>query len=161
MGKSILDPNMLCQERQPPCMKALSSQRIRWETAGLQMRRTFNWIWRSRHYSRLEALVLFWTLQKKTVPFQTAPYQLAKLLPTLVLMSGMRTQTGDLAQVATDFAMYALFGPLAAIHAVLQSAWGPMVALGSGNYLLLVASLTLIGLLLLYTVLASASCVYT
>jgi hypothetical protein len=49
--KGVLDPNMICQEQEPPDCKALTNQRIRWETAALEMRRTFSWILRSPSYS--------------------------------------------------------------------------------------------------------------
>jgi hypothetical protein len=58
--KGILDMNMLCQEQEPPDCKALTSQRIRWETAALEMRRTFSWILRSPHYGSFETFVLLW-----------------------------------------------------------------------------------------------------
>merc|ERR1712048_1232645 len=87
--KGILDMNMLCQEQEPPDCKALTSQRIRWETAALEMRRTYSWIIRSPHYSNLEIFVLLWgqLQQNCNMPLQALPYQVATALP-LIIMKG-------------------------------------------------------------------------
>merc|ERR1719174_180108 len=87
--KGILDMNMLCQEQEPPDCKALTSQRIRWETAALEMRRTFSWILRSPHYGRFETFVLLWgqLQQNCNLPLQALPYQVATALP-LIIMKG-------------------------------------------------------------------------
>jgi len=87
--KGILDMNMLCQEQEPPNCSALTKQRIRWETAALQMRRTFSWIIRSPHYSKFETFVLLWSQlqQNCNLPFQSLPFAVATALP-LILMKG-------------------------------------------------------------------------
>jgi cellulose synthase/poly-beta-1,6-N-acetylglucosamine synthase-like glycosyltransferase len=87
--KGILDMNMLCQEQQPPDCKALTSQRIRWETAALEMRRTFSWILRSPHYGRFETFVLLWgQLQSNcNLPFQSLPFQVAASMPIIMIKS--------------------------------------------------------------------------
>lgn len=82
--RGILDPNMLCQEREPPSCTALTSQRIRWETAGLEMRRVVPWMIRSEHYSPMEIFVFLWShliWGGTNMPFQSLPYQLCQLLP--------------------------------------------------------------------------------
>jgi hypothetical protein len=86
--RGILDNNMLCQEREPPSFKALVSQRIRWETAALQMRRTFVWILRSPHYSAVETFVLMWS-SNTNMPLQQLPMQMASLLASTVLWNGL------------------------------------------------------------------------
>jgi len=85
--KGLLDMNMLCQEQEPPDCQALTSQRIRWETAALEMRRTFSWILRSKHYGRYETFVLLWgQLQSNcNLPLQAFPYQVAVMLPLIIL----------------------------------------------------------------------------
>jgi hypothetical protein len=85
--KGILDMNMLCQEQEPPDCKALTSQRIRWETAALEMRRTFSWILRSKHYGRFETFVLLWgqLQQNCNLPLQSLPFQVATALPLIIL----------------------------------------------------------------------------
>jgi hypothetical protein len=85
--RGILDVNMLCQEQEPPSCKALTGQRIRWETCALEMRRTFNWVLRSPFYSRFEAFVLLWSQLGAGVnmPFQCLPFQVAVALPIVVL----------------------------------------------------------------------------
>jgi len=87
--KGCLDPNMLCQEQEPPDCKSLTSQRIRWETAGLEMRRTFSWVLRSPFYSRWESFVLIWSQLGAgcNMPFQALPLQVATALP-LIIMKG-------------------------------------------------------------------------
>jgi len=87
--KGILDMNMLCQEQEPPDCKALPSQRIRWETAALEMRRPFSWILRSPHYGRFETFVLLWgQLQSNcNMPFQSLPFQVATSIPIVMLKS--------------------------------------------------------------------------
>jgi hypothetical protein len=89
--KGILDMNMLCQEQEPPDCKALTSQRIRWETAALEMRRTFGWILRSKHYGRFETFVLLWgqLQQNCNLPLQALPYQVATALPLIILKGWM------------------------------------------------------------------------
>lgn len=81
--KGILDQNLLCQEREPPDCKSLTSQRIRWETAALEMRRTFPWILRSKYYGKVEAFVLIWSqlCWNCNLPFQSMPLQMMQLLP--------------------------------------------------------------------------------
>lgn len=83
----ILDMNMLCQEQEPPDCTSLTKQRIRWETAALQMRRTFSWIIRSKYYSRYEAFVLLWgqLQQNCNLPFQSLPFAVATALPLIIL----------------------------------------------------------------------------
>jgi len=85
--KGLLDMNMLCQEQEPPDCKSLTSQRIRWETAALEMRRTFSWILRSKHYGRFETFVLLWgqLQQNCNLPLQSLPYQVATALPLIIL----------------------------------------------------------------------------
>jgi len=85
--KGILDMNMLCQEQEPPNCSALTSQRIRWETAALEMRRTFSWIIRSPHYTNYEIFVLLWSqLQMNcNLPLQALPFQVATAIPLIVL----------------------------------------------------------------------------
>jgi len=87
--KGILDMNMLCQEQQPPDCKALTSQRIRWETAALEMRRTFSWILRSSYYGRFETFVLLWGQMQSNcnMPFQSLPFQVAVSLPIVMMKS--------------------------------------------------------------------------
>jgi hypothetical protein len=87
--KGILDMNMLCQEQEPPDCKALTSQRIRWETAALQMRRTYSWILRSPHYGRFETFVLLWgQLQSNcNMPFQSLAFQVVTAIPLVLLKS--------------------------------------------------------------------------
>jgi hypothetical protein len=82
--KGILDPNMLCQEREPPNCSALTSQRVRWETAGLELRRVLPWIARSEHYSRMEVFVFFYShliWGSANMPLQSIPFQLCAVLP--------------------------------------------------------------------------------
>jgi len=85
--KGVLDMNMLCQEQEPPNCLALTSQRIRWETAALEMRRTYSWIIRSPFYSRFEIFVLLWgqLSQNCNLPFQALPFQLASILPLIII----------------------------------------------------------------------------
>lgn len=87
--KGILDQNLLCQEREPPDCKSLTSQRIRWETAALEMRRTFPWILRSKHYGRFEAFILIWSqlCWNCNLPGQSMPLQIMQLLPLAVSKS--------------------------------------------------------------------------
>lgn len=87
--KGILDMNMLCQEQEPPDCKALTSQRIRWETAALEMRRTFSWILRSPHYSNFETFVLLWgqMQQNCNMPFQSLSFQVATSIPLILMKS--------------------------------------------------------------------------
>lgn len=81
--KGILDPNLLCQEQEPPDCGSLTKQRIRWETAALEMRRTFPWILRSPHYSKLEAFVLIWSqlYANANLPMQFMPMQAFMAIP--------------------------------------------------------------------------------
>jgi len=85
--KGILDNNMLCQEQEPPDCKSLVSQRIRWETAALEMRRTFMWILLSPHYSTLEKFILLWSQlsQNCNMPCQAFPLQVATGLPIIII----------------------------------------------------------------------------
>jgi len=85
--KGLLDMNMLCQEQEPPDCAALTSQRIRWETAALEMRRTFSWILRSPHYGKFETFILLWgqLQQNCNLPLQSLPYQVATALPLIIL----------------------------------------------------------------------------
>jgi len=87
--KGIIDYNMVCQEREPPDCKSFTSQRIRWETAALEMRRTFPWILRSPHYTKLEAFVLIWSqvCWNCNMPLQQAPFQMTQLLMLAVVKS--------------------------------------------------------------------------
>jgi hypothetical protein len=87
--KGILDMNMLCQEQEPPDCQALTSQRIRWETAALQMRRTFSWILRSPHYGRFETFILLWgqLQQNCNMPFQSLPFAVASSIPLVMMKS--------------------------------------------------------------------------
>jgi hypothetical protein len=89
--KGILDMNMLCQEQEPPDCKALTSQRIRWETAALEMRRTFSWILRSPHYGRFETFVLLWgqLQQNCNLPFQCLAFQVVTCIPLIMIKSWM------------------------------------------------------------------------
>lgn len=77
-AKGILDPNMLCQEREAPDCASLTKQRIRWETAALEMRRTFPWILRSEYYGKFEAFVLIWSqlYANANLPLQFLPMQM-------------------------------------------------------------------------------------
>jgi len=85
--KGILDNNMLCQEQEPPDCKSLVSQRIRWETAALEMRRTFMWILLSKHYTALEKFILIWSQlsQNCNMPCQSFPLQVATGLPIIIV----------------------------------------------------------------------------
>lgn len=85
--KGILDMNMLCQEQEPPNCSSLTSQRIRWETAALEMRRTFSWIIRSPHYTNFEIFVLLWgqLQQNCNLPFQSLPYAVSTAFPLIIL----------------------------------------------------------------------------
>jgi len=85
--KGILDNNMLCQEQEPPDCKSLVSQRIRWETAALEMRRTFMWILLSPHYSTLEKFILLWSQlsQNCNMPLQALCLQVATGLPIIIV----------------------------------------------------------------------------
>jgi len=85
--KGILDMNMLCQEQEPPDCKALTSQRIRWETAALEMRRTYSWIIRSKNYTNFEIFVLLWgqLQQNCNLPLQSLPFQIATALPFVII----------------------------------------------------------------------------
>jgi hypothetical protein len=87
--KGILDMNMLCQEQEPPDCGALTSQRIRWETAALEMRRTFSWILRSPHYGRFETFVLLWGQfqQNCNMPFQSLAFQVVASIPLILMKS--------------------------------------------------------------------------
>jgi len=87
--KGLLDMNMLCQEQQPPDCAALTSQRIRWETAALEMRRTFSWILRSPHYGRFETFVLLWGQMQSNcnMPFQSLAFQVVGCMPLIMLKS--------------------------------------------------------------------------
>jgi len=68
---------MLCQEREAPDCASLTKQRIRWETAALEMRRTFPWILRSEFYSKKEAFILIWSqlYANANLPLQFMPMQ--------------------------------------------------------------------------------------
>jgi hypothetical protein len=85
--KGILDNNMLCQEQEPPDCDSLVKQRIRWETAALEMRRTFFWILRSKHYSALEKFILLWSQlsQNCNMTCQSFPLQVATGLPIIIV----------------------------------------------------------------------------
>jgi len=87
--KGILDMNMLCQEQEPPDCGALTSQRIRWETAALEMRRTFSWILRSQYYGRFETFVLLWgqMQQNCNMPFQSLAFQVVTSVPLILMKS--------------------------------------------------------------------------
>jgi hypothetical protein len=95
--KGVLDPNMLCMEREPPNCKALTNQRTRWETAALQMRRTFPWVLRSKHYSRFEAFLLIWSqVAWNQMPLQQMPLQICQMLPLAVAKGFLRNRVfGD------------------------------------------------------------------
>jgi len=84
--KGILDPNMLCQEREPPDCSSLTKQRIRWETAALEMRRTFPWILRSKYYSKPEAFILIWSqlYANANLPLQFMPMQMLMAISMIV-----------------------------------------------------------------------------
>merc|ERR1712072_194786 len=84
--KGILDPNMLCMEREPPNCKAVVNQRTRWETAAMEMRRTFPWVLRSKHYTKFEAFLLIWSQlgQNAQMPLQQLPLQMCQLMPLAV-----------------------------------------------------------------------------
>lgn len=84
--KGVLDPNMLCMEREPPNCKALTNQRTRWETAALEMRRTFPWVLRSEHYTRFEMFTLLWSQLSSNVnlPLQQLPLQVCQIIPLAV-----------------------------------------------------------------------------
>jgi len=85
--KGILDNNMLCQEQEPPDCDSMVKQRIRWETAALEMRRTFMWILLSPHYTKWEAWVLIWSqlTNNCNLPLQSLPLQIASALPIVIL----------------------------------------------------------------------------
>ena len=85
--KGILDNNMLCQEQEPPDCDSLVKQRIRWETAALEMRRTFMWILLSKHYSTLEKFILIWSQlsQNCNMTCQSFPLQVATGLPIIIV----------------------------------------------------------------------------
>jgi len=85
--KGIFDNNMLCQEQEPPDCDSLVKQRIRWETAALEMRRTFMWILLSKHYSTLEKFILIWSQlsQNCNMTCQSFPLQVATGLPIIIL----------------------------------------------------------------------------
>jgi hypothetical protein len=102
--KGVLDMNMLCQEQEPPNCVALTSQRIRWETAALEMRRTFSWIIRSPFYSKTEVIVLLWgqLSQNCNLPFQALPYQVVTVLP-LVIIKGWLSVYGFTADLTPNF----------------------------------------------------------
>lgn len=87
--KGTLDQNLICQEREPPDCKSLTSQRIRWETAALEMRRTFPWILRSKYYGRFEAFVLIWSqlCWNCNLPLQSMPLQMVQLYPLAISKS--------------------------------------------------------------------------
>merc|ERR1712100_303508 len=68
--KGILDNNMLCQEQEPPDCDSLVKQRIRWETAALEMRHTFMWILLS---------------QNCNMSCQSFPLQVATGLPIIIV----------------------------------------------------------------------------
>lgn len=90
--KGVLDGNMLCQEQEPQDFANLKHQRIRWETAALEMRRTFIWILLSKNYSRLEKFTLLWSQLELNcnMPLQALPMQVASGLP-LVIIKGYLT----------------------------------------------------------------------
>jgi len=81
--KGILDPNMICQERSPPDCASLTKQRVRWETAALEMRRTFPWVLRSKYYSKFEAFTLIWSqlYANANLPLQYMPMQVFMMIP--------------------------------------------------------------------------------
>jgi len=81
--KGLLDPNMICQEREPPDCASLTKQRVRWETAALEMRRTFPWILRSTYYSKWEAFILIWSqlYANANLPLQFMPMQVFMIIP--------------------------------------------------------------------------------
>jgi cellulose synthase/poly-beta-1,6-N-acetylglucosamine synthase-like glycosyltransferase len=85
--KGVLDPNMLCMEREPPNCKALTNQRTRWETAALEMRRTFPWVFRSTHYTRFEVFLLIWSqvCWNAQMPLQQMPLQVCQMIPLAVV----------------------------------------------------------------------------
>jgi hypothetical protein len=80
--RGVMDPNMLCQEREPPDCASLTKQRIRWETAALEMRRTFPWVLRSPYYAKFEAFVLIWSqlYANANLPLQFMPMQVFMLM---------------------------------------------------------------------------------
>jgi len=73
-------------EREPPNCKALTNQRTRWETAALEMRRTFPWVLRSEHYTRFEMFTLLWSQLSSNVnlPLQQLPLQVCQIIPLAV-----------------------------------------------------------------------------
>jgi len=85
--KGILDNNMLCQEQEPPDCDSLVKQRIRWETAALEMRRTFMWILLSKYYTTLEKFILIWSQlsQNCNMTCQSFPLQVATGLPIIIV----------------------------------------------------------------------------
>merc|ERR1712167_404460 len=60
---------------------------IRWETAALEMRRTFFWILLSKHYSALEKFILIWSQlsQNCNMSCQSFPLQVATGLPIVII----------------------------------------------------------------------------
>jgi len=61
----------------------------RWETAALELRRTFSWALRSPFYSNWECFVLLWSQLGVNcdMPFQSFPFQVAVVLPLIYVKS--------------------------------------------------------------------------
>jgi len=84
----ILDPNMMCQERQPPTCGELAKQRIRWESGATEIRRNLVWMLRSEHYD-FSQLVSVATVQMSgwAFPWQSLPVKGIAILQLIVVKS--------------------------------------------------------------------------
>ena len=84
----ILDPNMMCQERQPPTCGELAKQRIRWESGATEIRRNLTWMLRSEHYDFTQ-LVSVATVQMSgwAMPWQSLPVKGIAALQLIVVKS--------------------------------------------------------------------------
>jgi cellulose synthase/poly-beta-1,6-N-acetylglucosamine synthase-like glycosyltransferase len=84
----IEDPNIFFHERIPPTFKALSTQRIRWGTAGFERRKSISWIWQSPHYTLFERLAVSWMLLREVpMPLQQFCFDVYGFLSLAVFTS--------------------------------------------------------------------------
>ena len=86
--QGILDPNMMCQEREPPTCGELTKQRIRWESGATEIRRNLVWMLRSEHYD-FSQLVSVATVQMSgwAFPWQSLPVKGIAILQLIVVKS--------------------------------------------------------------------------
>ena len=84
--KGVLDTNMLAQERVPPSLSSLVSQRVRWESGQMQKTQALSWVARSKHISLLKKMMILnadWCEK----PFQGSPFIVWQVLAAIVMIA--------------------------------------------------------------------------